>query len=339
MDSKLEKVIASKGMAKIDTHIHLAGTGCRNSGCWMHPKLRKRYTIKLLQMIHRISNADLDNRIDEEWALRIHNLINESSIDYGVVLGFAGAANSVGEPDENKSQLVIPPEWVFSLCQQYENFLPGPSINPHFKNALEQLDYCIEKKACLIKWLPSAQLINPTDINLKPFYMRLAKHKIPLLIHCGGEKTFASLDPSLNQVSHLVSPLEEGVTVICAHSATKVLGSDEPDQIPQLKQLLETYPHLWVDNSGICNPSRFYHLPSLAKDPQIESRTLYGSDWPVPANAFYYIKEMGWKKVLSYERTKNWISRDASIKEFFGYTPESFTRAHKVLANLDYWIK
>lgn len=324
----------------IDIHIHLAGSGCQGSGCTLSDELRKRYTIRLLQMMHRVSNRDIDTNFDQTWPDRISKLVEESEVDFGVILGFDGITDKEGRLNKRGSQMIIPAPWVFKLCHRYRNLLPGPSINPHRNDALDLLDYCIEQKATLIKWLPSAQLINPSDPRLKSFYEKVQQSGIPLLVHCGGERTFKSFDESLNQVSYLQQALEHGVKVICAHSATKVIGSKDEDQLPLLKDFLNRYPNLWVDNSGICNPSRFSHLPALAMDDLIVSRTLYGSDWPVPSNAFYYLGQMGLKKTFQIERIKNIIDRDLAIKEFFGYRKkEMLTRPNKVLANIDFWTQ
>lgn len=340
MDNPMRSEAKTHPLPRIDIHIHLAGTGCNCSGCWIGPKFRRRYTFRLLQLMQGISKKQLVTSIDEDWAQMIANLVKGSAVDYGVVLGFDGTvAPETGLIDRSRSQMIIPPEWVFSVCKTHNNLLPGPSINPHASNSLDLLEFCIESKAVLIKWLPSAQMIDPAHVGLVKFYQRLAESNIPLLIHCGGEKTFASLNPALNDVERLELPLSQGVRIICAHSATRVLGSRERDQIPELKQLLRRYPNLWVDNSGICNPSRFSHLPRLARDSEITDRTLYGSDWPVPPSAYYYLLELGLKKVRDLESERNWISRDIAIKESFGYDRQTLTRANHILANLDHWIR
>lgn len=305
----------------------------------MHPKLRQRSTIRLLKALYRIPDHALNRDFDQHWARQIDMLVSTSIVDYGVVLGFDGAGDIRGQRDPDTTQLIVPPEWVFWVCKRYPRLLPGPSINPHLHNALDTLEACIEHKAVLIKWLPSAQLIHPSNKKVLPFYRKMATAGIPLLIHCGGERTFIPLDPSLGEVHHLRVPLEEGVKVICAHSATKPLGSKEQDQLPELRKLLDIYPNLWLDNSGICNPSRFYHLPQLAQDPLIQQRTLYGSDYPVPSNAFYYVHQLGIRRVWQAEKISNLISRDVHIKKTFGYPEQTLTRAHQVLANLDHWLE
>ena len=189
----------------------------------------------------------------------------------------------------------------------------------------------------LIKWLPAAQGIDPSSPVIKRFYKRCAAANLPLLIHMGAEKTFATVSHHVNDVALLEYPLDYGVKVICAHSATRIIGTSEPDHLPGLKQLLRKYNNLWVDNSGLCNPSRFSHVPKLAKDPEITSRTLYGSDWPVPSNALYYGDRMPWRKIWQFERLSNRLNRDIAIKRYFGYPDETLTRPCQVLANLERW--
>jgi predicted TIM-barrel fold metal-dependent hydrolase len=329
-----------QSLKKIDVHIHLAGTGCCNSGCWVSPNFRKRHTFRLLRFLHRIPKSALETTIDSDWAKRISELVQASELDYGVVLGFDGVyERSHGFLDEGKSQLIIPPEWVFQVCREHPGLLPGPSINPYRADALKRLEFCIENKAVLIKWLPAAQAIDPADKGLRDFYKLAATAKIPLLIHMGGERTFATVAPEFSNVERLREPLDQGVAVICAHTATRVLGTKEEDQTAALKDLLRQYPHLHVDNSGLCNPSRFSHLPILAKDDLIMSRTLYGSDWPVPSNAFYYVGSLGPRRVRELEKIKNVLDRDLAIKRAFGVPESTLTRANTVLANLGSWIK
>src|SRR5690606_26435722 len=123
---------------------------------------------------------------------------------------------------------------------------------------------CIAGGAVLIKWLPSAQGIDPASPRLGDFYGRLAEAKLPLLVHSGGgEMTFREVAPEMRDLALLRIPLEAGVPVICAHSATPVILSRDPNQLGLLRAMLEEYPHLWVDNSGLANPSRFRYLPRL----------------------------------------------------------------------------
>ena len=328
----------AKPASSIDVHMHLAGTGCCNSGCWTSSQFQARHTFRILKLLHRITDEQLRTTADADWAARMAQTVRASGLDRGVALGFDGVYDHAhGDFDQDHSQLVVPPEWVFAVCRQHPELLPGPSINPYRRDALQRLEYCIEHGAVLIKWLPAAQAINPGDVKLAAFYKLCAAARLPLLIHVGGERTFRTVTPEFNDVERLRRPLEAGVPVICAHTATRIHGAREPDQIPALKQLLRDYPHLWVDNSGLCNPSRFAHVPTLARDPEITARTLYGSDFPVPANAVYYVGRLGLRQIAALERLPNVIDRDVAIKRAFGYPEATLTRATAVLANLHRW--
>jgi len=86
--------------------------------------------------------------IDEDWAARIAETVRTSQVDRGVVLGFDGVYDHQhGTFDKDRSQLIVPPAWVFKICRDHPELLPGPSINPYRADALEQLIYSIEQGA------------------------------------------------------------------------------------------------------------------------------------------------------------------------------------------------
>lgn len=324
---------------RIDVHVHLAGVGTGGSGCWIAPRFERRYTFRLLRWWHGITAEQLRESVDQDWAERVARQVRESELDRAVVLGFDGVYDARGQLDRDRSQLIVPPSWVFDVCRRYPGeLLPGPSLNPFRHDAEERLEECIAGGAVLIKWLPSAQGIDPSSPRLTAFYRRVAEAGIPLLIHSGGgEMTFREVRPELKELGLLRAPLEAGVTVICAHSATPVLLSRDVNQLPLLRSMLNEYPHLWVDNSGMANPSRFPYLPRLAREPLFQARTLYGSDFPVPSNAFYFARRLAPREILALERESNPFERDIRLKRALGYPDRTLTRAERLLANLDRW--
>ena len=262
---------------RIDIHVHLAGVGTGGSGCWISPRFERRYTFRLLRWWHGITSAQLRESVDQDWVDRVARMVRESELDRAVVLGFDGVYDERGEFDPGRSQLVVPPSWVFEACRRYPGeLLPGPSVNPFRRDAMERL-------------------------------------------------------------ALLRTPLDAGVTVICAHSATPILLSRDRNQLPLMRSMLQEYPHLWADNSGMANPSRFAYLPRLAREPLFQARTLYGSDFPVPSNAVYFTARIGPAAALSLERVRNPFDRDVRIKRALGYPDRTLTRAERVLANLDRW--
>lgn len=321
---------------KIDVHVHLAGQGTEDSGCWVSPLFTRRPTYKLLRMRHRPKN---EAAADAEWTADVADRVRNSELDYAVALGFDGVYDAQGRLDEARSQMVVPAAWVFEACRRHPELLPGPSLNPHRADALERLEECVEGGAVLIKWLPATHGIDPAERSLVPFYRRLAETGIPILTHSGGsEQTFAQVAPEMKDLERIRLPLEMGVRMIVAHTAAPVTYARDPDQVPLLREMLEAFPHLWVDNSGISNPSRFPHLPRFAQDAQLVARTLHGSDFPVPSNAFWYTRQLGGRRVMELERIRNRMQRDIELKRALGYPDAVLTRAPTVLANLDRWI-
>jgi hypothetical protein len=331
--------MTEEGMPRIDVHVHLAGVGTNGSGCWISPVFARRITFRLLRMRHGMSARQMRESADADWAADVADRVRRSELDHAVALGFDGVYGADGRLDEARSQMVIPAGWVFDRCRAHPELLPGPSINPHRRDALERLEECIEAGAVLIKWLPATQSIDPADRSIEPFYRRLAETGIPILIHSGGsEQTFAQLRPELKDLARIEYPLSLGVRMIVAHTAAPVTYARDPDQVPLLKEMLRRYPRLWVDNSGISNPSRFPHLPRFAGDAELVARTLHGSDFPVPSNAFWYVRRLGARRVADLERIRNRMQRDIELKRALGYPDEVLTRAATVLPNLHRWI-
>ena len=96
---------------KIDTHIHLVGNGCCDSGIWLSERFKKRPTYLAIRKLTKISKQQEKHSIDEDWARKISQMLEESSVDYGVILGFDGVYHE-GQLNYKDSQLIIPPEWV-----------------------------------------------------------------------------------------------------------------------------------------------------------------------------------------------------------------------------------
>lgn len=318
---------------KIDVHAHLAGTGTGGSGCWVSPGFARSLTFRALGRLHGMRPDS--PTADADWAARLAAHVRGSEVDLAVALGFDAVYDAHGLPDLARSQMAIPPSWVFRVCAAHPELLPGPSVNPNRRDALDRLEECIEGGAVLLKWLPATQGIDPADRRHLPFYRRMAEAGLPLLTHSGGsENTFAEVDPALADLRRIRLPLEEGVPVIVAHLAAPVPFRRDPDQTPHLRRLLAEFPRLWTDNSGMNNPARSATLGRLAADPWIASRTLHGSDFPVPSNAVWHLARLGPSRVAQLERIRNPLQREVEIKRALGTPDEVLARAATVLPNL-----
>lgn len=323
---------------RIDIHAHLAGVGTQGSGCWISPRFRNRPTFSGLRLLMGISRRQMGTTVDQDWGAFTSALVADSELDLAVALGFDGAYDAAGRFDPPRSQLVVPPDWVFRICERYANLIPAPSINPYRADAIDLLDESIARGAVMIKWLPVVQAFDPGGSRSRAFLTRMADAGIPLLIHAGtGELTFRTIDPTVGGLDRVRPALDLGVKVVCAHTAAPVHLSRGPNELPKLRSLLERHDRLWVDNSGLANPSRFLHLPRFADDPLIASRTLHGSDFPVMSSARYYLGRLGREPVAAISAERNPFQKDLMLKRAVGFDEDSFTRAADILANLDRW--
>jgi uncharacterized protein len=323
---------------RIDVHVHLAGCGTQGSRCWMSEEFQRRPTFRGLRLLRKITERQMRTTVDQDWAAQLSALTSESELDYAVALGFDGVYDESGRLDRARSQMVVPPEWVFEVCDRYSNLLPGPSINPLRRDAIEAFEAAIERGAVLFKWLPIVQGFDPADRRVLPIYARLADAGVPILVHAGtGEATFATVDPRVGDLRSLIPALEMGVRIICAHGAAPIIYARQKSQVPELRAMLRKYPNLWIDNSGLANPSRFRYLPQFASDPLIRERTLHGSDYPVPANAIFYLNRLGPSQILQIERERNGLQKEVLIKRALGFPDSALYRGALVLGNLARW--
>src|SRR5690606_7684568 len=144
---------------------------------------RHRPTFLGLRAMLGITRRQMETTIDQEWPAFVSGLTAASELDFVVVLGFDGVYDEGGLLERARSQMIVPDEWVFEVCQRYGNLLPGPSINPYRRGAVDALEASIEQGAALIKWLPIVQGFDPADRRALPFLERLAGSGVPLLVH------------------------------------------------------------------------------------------------------------------------------------------------------------
>lgn len=205
-----------------DVHVHVAGVERRN-GNFLSPRFRRSLACRLfLRRLGLGANALNADDGDEQIARFIVNQVNASCVDRAVLLAFDAAYREDGTRDEERTLMVADNDFVAGLAATSGKILFGASVHPYRHDALAALERLIESGACLVKWLPSAQNIQPDHPRCFPFYDLLAKHKVPLLSHTGGEHTLKAFPDSLSDPRRLVPALDRGVTVIAAHCGTSL---------------------------------------------------------------------------------------------------------------------
>lgn len=315
----------------IDMHVHMVGNGVGGSGGWLRLSGWHRFLAGFMLRQLGMSASALEGDLEKIYAARLLDLVRESSLDAVVLLAHEQVYDPDGTPRTDLGSMFVPNDVVLDLAGQFPEFLAGVSIHPARQDALEELDRCVARGAVLMKCLPNCQNIDPSDRRYIPFWKKMAALHLPLLAHTGGEHTVPVVNKAFADPKLLRTPLECGVTVIAAHCGTRS-GMFDADYFKEWVAMCAEFPDLYGDISAMVSLNRCGHLKDCLR-PEIESRILHGSDFPVPAlgprlwlNGF-----IGYGSFRSIQKIKNAIERDFQYKRALGFPDEVFTRAGKLL--------
>ncbi len=314
----------------IDGHVHIVGNGLKGSGCWLkvgawHRPLAK-FMLRHVGLDASMSAPDFD----ATYASHLAKLVRESALDAAVILAQDEVYDANGQK-LNFGSFHVPNQYVLRLAQEYEEFLPAVSIHPGRKDAMDELERCLEAGAVMLKLLPNCHNVDCNDPRFKKFWTRMAEAGLPLLAHTGGEHTVPVINKSLSDPRTLRLPLECGVNVIAAHCATKS-GVTDPDYFEVFVDMLSRHPNLYGDSSAFNVPIRGRHIRRCL-EPQIGERLIHGSDYPVPVFGHWAWMQrfVNWESFRRCEQIENMIEKDFQLKKAMGFPPEHFTRIRHLL--------
>jgi len=315
-------------------HVHLVGNGRRGSGCWM--RLGSTWWQKPLAnyMLNHIGLRGLSLQswnFDDRYVEHLLQLIRSSSVQAVCLL----AQDEIYDPDGTRrpelGTFYVSNDYVLKLAKAHPEFLPVVSIHPARRDALEELDRCLDQGAVMLKLLPNCHNVDCSDARFRRFWERMAESKLPLLAHTGGEHTLQVLEPAFSDPRTLTLPLECGVTVIAAHAGTKS-GLGDPEYFHVWSEMLSRFPNLYGDTSAWNVPLRGRFV-GVSTNGLISERLFHGSDFPVPVNGIWarlrgFISDADWQRTRLIE---NVIERDYQLKVAMGFGPEHFTRINSIL--------
>jgi len=283
----------------VDYHTHLVGLGAGGTGNILNPAMRsRRNPIKYLKFSIYVSGAgikDLENA-DREFVSRLADQARhiEQHGKYRL-LAFDKNYRPDGTPNLAKTEFYTPNEYVFKICDEFPDlFAPVMSVNPYRLDALDELQQWAARGAKLVKWLPNAMGILPSDPRCDPFYEKMKELNLVLLSHTGEEKAVeAKEDQLLGNPLHLRRPLDHGVKAIAAHCAG--LGEnpdlDRPDKkstpnFDLFMRLMDEKKYeglLFGDISAMTQQNRIgAPLRTILARTDLHSRLVNGSDYPLP---------------------------------------------------------
>ncbi len=310
----------------VDMHVHIVGTGAGGTGCWLrvkgwHLPLAGLMT-KHIGLSWRAFRGDFDRLFIE----RLLELVRGSSLGAAVILAHDQVYEETGRVMEGVGSFYVPNEYVLRLAREHPEFLPAVSIHPARRDALDELERCLDGGAVIMKCLPNCHNIDCANPRYTRFWERMAEAGLPLLAHTGGEHTVPVVRKEYADPRTLKRPLEIGVTVIAAHCATKS-GMTDPEYFHVFAEMTRQYPNLYGDTSAFNVPIRGRHIRACLEKPLIE-RILHGSDFPVPVFGHWAWLQrfVGWKDFRRCERIENVLEKDYQLKKAMGFPEAAFTR-------------
>jgi hypothetical protein len=316
---------------RIDVHVHMVGNGAAGSGGWLRLKGWHRALAGFMLRQLGMPASALEGDLEKIYAEHLLRLVCESSLDAVVLLAHERVYDSDGTARDDLGSIFVPNDVVLDLAQHHPELLAGVSIHPARRDALDEIDRCVARGAVLMKCLPNCQNIDPSDRRYVPFWKKMAKLRLPVLAHTGGEHTVPVVNAKFADPRLLRTPLECGVTVIAAHCGTKS-GAFDSDYFDDWVSMLREFPNLYGDNSAMVSLNRCAHLRDCLRE-QIAPRILHGSDFPVPVlgHRLWLNRSIDRKKFFSAQKTDNPLERDVRFKQVLGFPDDIFARATELL--------
>jgi uncharacterized protein len=282
-----------------DVHCHVFGNGDSGSGLWFNPALTQiwkpqQYLQKLFYLnagcVH-----DSPGKVDASVVDRLRNQCDAMPAGVHLLLfAFDWARDDAGRPIEESSTFYVPDAYAAALHVRFpERFEWAASIHPYAPDALDRIDAAMSTGTRAIKWLPSAQNIDPASARCDRFYRRLAERQLPLITHAGDERAVHGHAEGLGNPLLLRRALDAGVRVVVAHCASLGVGRDldrgaggpPVENFELFTRLMDTPAYagnLYADISAITQGNRMEVVAKLLDRQDWHPRLLNGSDYPLP---------------------------------------------------------
>lgn len=288
------------GYELIDYHTHILGLGTDCEGCFVHPgsydfsSPLRRFSFNIYMSASGINTPE---RADQEYLDRLVRLIRGSKYPIkSAILAFDKHYNLDGSEKLERTEFYVPNSYVYEISERYPDiFIPVISIHPYRVDAIEELDKWGRKGARIVKWLPNAMGIDPSHPRTLEFYSTMKRYDMILLSHTGDEKAVhAEEDQKLGNPLLLRTPLDHGVRVIMAHSASlgtcDDLESSDNKKVPCFDLFLKMMDEqkyeglLYGEISAMLQYNRMAApILELLRRPELHQRLVNGSDYPLVA--------------------------------------------------------
>lgn len=324
----------------IDMHCHHFAMTSEYGG-YVHPRFAKSWRMRAYAATLGLiswkdawyGNIPDPHCLDELYQEKLVGELNASAINHAVILAFDGVYNAFGKFDHARTPQYVSNDAVLKLCNRSQKMLFCASINPYRADWEDELQKCYEGGAVLIKWLPSVMGFDPANPLLRPFYRRLRELDIPLLIHIGFEYALPTIENAFCGLDRLEEVLKTGVRVIAAHCCGGRVGIDSNSQFDAMVLLLWKYPNLSLDVSGMASVHRKSRLLRSIRHAEVRARLIFGTDFPVPIQAFAFRSEVEATSHTLGTLTENYFDRYLRIMQAVGLPEDACSAGYQLIGH------
>ena len=301
-DPRIHAVWNGLDAAKVwDTHVHVFGDGDSGSGLWFNPRMSSLWNpqeyVRRKIYINASCIDDRPGKIDLSFGANLLAQARGMKPGFKAMLfAFDWARDEAGAPVRDMSTYYASDDYMAKKAAEHPaHFEWVASIHPYDPQALQRLDAAAARGARAIKWLPTAQNIDPASPRLDAYYARLAALKLPLITHAGEEQAVVGFGEHLGNPLRLRRPLEAGVRVVVAHCASlghgeeldapAKSGGQAPGNFALFARLMDEPQYrdrLYGDISAVVQANRVEVLEPLLSRRDWQPRLLNGSDYPLP---------------------------------------------------------
>ncbi len=314
---------------RLDFHVHLFGCGDGGTGCFLSPAQRAHPNFRFFL---RLLGLAANGRMDQDYVNELLRQLGDSTLDQVVLLAQDGRYDARGELDRERTQFYVPNDYLLRVCAAHQGrLLPGVSINPARKDAIDELERCADAGARVLKIHPPIQAVDPGEARFAAFYRRCAARKVAVLVHTGAEHAAATVGTQHCSPARLALALEQGCTAIAAHSGMANFFDPE-DFFADLLAMVRRYPRFYCETAVLGTAARYRCLPRLLREPEVCARLLHGSDWPFPSNALGHWWRLRPSRMLALASERNLLERDIRLKLALGVPAAAFARGFALLA-------
>jgi len=289
-----------------DAHVHLLGVGDGGdaggaafndgNGSWRWP-----FSAAQRWFFLNASCISADTPVDRAYLAGLRGLADALPAGNKLLLLALDAWHDEGgNAVPERTHLFIGNDFCMAAARSApQRFEWAASVHPYRNDALAELARVKRLGARALKWLPSAQGIDPASPRCDRFYEELARLGLPLLAHAGEERAMPG-DDRLGNPLRLRRALEHGVKVIVAHCASMGASPDLDhgfeqgtltDNFGLFERMMDQPAYegrLFGDLSALTQSARAGAplkrvLERAREGGDWAQRLLNGSDYPLPA--------------------------------------------------------